>query len=122
MAYYAKVINGIVDKVIIADVEFFDTFADDSPGKWLETSITGDIRKNYAGIGYTCDATRDAFIPPKPLTFDGDIAESFVLNEETCQWQNSVPYPSDGVRGDEKYYWSEKTLKFEVGPEGVTNG
>ena len=75
MAHYAKVVNGIVEKVIVAEAEFFDTFVDDSPGQWIQTSyntrggahILGGtpLRKNYASIGGTYDATRDAFIPPK---------------------------------------------------------
>ena len=59
------------------------------------------LRKNYAGIGYTYDEERDAFIPPKPF-------ESWVLNEDTCLWESPVPYPSDG----ERYVWDEETVAW----------
>ena len=60
------------------------------------TSYNGNIRKNYAGIGYTYDEVRDAFIPPKPYN-------SWILNEETCLWDAPVPYPNDG----NNYFWDE---------------
>jgi hypothetical protein len=62
------------------------------------------FRKNYAGIGYTYDETRDAFIPPKPNY------PSWVLNEDTCRWQAPVPYPTDG----NKYSWNEEILNWEL--------
>jgi hypothetical protein len=65
------------------------------------TSYHGNIRKNYAGIGYTYDESRDAFIPPQPYP-------SFVLIEETCQWDSPIPFPNDGKR----YYWDEPTLSW----------
>jgi hypothetical protein len=69
------------------------------PGtNWAQTSYNGNIRKNYAGVGFTYDAQRDAFIPPKPFP-------SWVLNEATCQWESPVPYPTDGKR----YIWDEAT-------------
>ena len=93
MAHFAKVVNGIVTQVIVAEPEFFDTFIDSSPGDWIQTSYNTyggqhpegrPLRKNYAGIGFTYDAERDAFIPPKP---EGDYA----LDEETCLWvENNV--------------------------------
>jgi hypothetical protein len=94
--YWAKINNGLVEKVIIANEDFFDTFVDDSAGTWLETKIDGSIRKNYAGIGYTYDSTRDAFIPPKPY-------ESWTLNESTCQWESPVAYPD----ATKLYNWNE---------------
>ena len=66
------------------------------------TSYNGNIRKNYAGIGYTYDATRDAFIAPKPYA-------SWVLDEDTCRWQAPVPYPTD----DKRYNWNESTLSWD---------
>ncbi len=76
MGHFAKVNNGIVEQVIVAEPEFFNTFVDTSPGQWIQTSYNTHggvhknggtpLRKNYAGIGYTYDAQRDAFIPPKP--------------------------------------------------------
>ena len=65
---------------------------------WVQTSYNANIRKNYAGIGFTYDSARDAFIPPKPFP-------SWVLNEATCQWEAPVPYPTDG----QQYVWDEAT-------------
>lgn len=71
-------------------------------GNWVQTSYNGNIRKNYAGIGYSYDSVRDAFIPPKPY-------ESWVLNEDTCQWDAPTPYPSDG----QMYRWNEELQQWE---------
>ena len=111
MAHFAKVVSGTVTQVIVAEPEFFDTFVDTSPGEWIQTSYNtrGGVhllggtpfRKNYAGIGYTYDAVRDAFIPPKPYA-------SWVLNEETCLWDAPVAYPDDGKR----YTWDENTQQW----------
>tara|TARA_B110000046_G_C12970591_1_gene388755 strand:- start:49 stop:366 length:318 start_codon:yes stop_codon:yes gene_type:complete len=101
MAHYAKIVDGIVDKVITADASFFDTFIDDSPGTWIETTIDGSTRKNYAGVGYTYDSTRDAFIAPKPYP-------SWTLIEDTCQWAASVAMPDD----DKMYTWNEDTTAW----------
>jgi len=107
--HFAKVNNGIVEQVIVAEPEFFETFVDTSPGEWIQTSYnthggvhydpsTGEpsadqskaLRKNYAGVGYTYDRERDAFIPPKPH-------EDCVLNDETCRWESTVPCSTDSV-------------------------
>jgi len=101
MAIYAKVNNNLVEQVIVAEPEFFNTFVDDSAGEWIETKMDGSIRKHYAGIGYTYNRTLDAFIPKKPYS-------SWVLDEETCLWESPVPYPSDG----EQYDWSNETLNW----------
>ena len=69
---------------------------------WKQTSYNNNIRKNYAGIGYTYDQTRDAFIPPKPL-------DSWILNEDTCLWEPPIAYPSDG----KNYEWDETTKSWE---------
>ena len=113
MAHYAKVNNGIVIQVIVAEPEFFYTFVDTSPGTWIQTSYNTHggqhrnggtpLRKNYAGIGYTYDSQRDAFIPPKPYT-------SWILNDETCLWDSPTPYPTD----NKDYYWNEETLSWIV--------
>ena len=71
------------------------------------TSYNGNIRKNYAGIGYTYDSIRDAFIPPKPYN-------SWILNEDTCNWEAPTPYPS----GDGIYQWVEDDLNWQL-VEGV---
>ena len=76
-------------------------------GNWKQTSYNGNKRKNYAGIGYTFDATRDAFIPPKPYA-------SWLLNEDTCLWESPVPYPTDvGTEENPKRYsWDEATTSW----------
>ena len=71
-------------------------------GTWVKTSYNANIRKNYAGIGYTYDSKRDAFISPKPFA-------SWVLNETTCQWEAPVPYPTDGKPDGKQYSWDEPT-------------
>jgi len=96
MAYFAKVNNGIVEKVIVAEAEFFNTFVDDSAGTWIETKMDGSIRKNYAGIGFSYDSAKDAFIAPQPYP-------SWTLNESTCQWVCPVTHPDDG----KVYNWNE---------------
>jgi hypothetical protein len=110
MSHFAKVNNGIVEQVIVAEPEFFDTFVDTSPGEWIQTSYNTHggqhpegrpLRKNYAGIGYTYDRERDAFIPPKPFA-------SWVLNEDTCLWDAPVPYPDDGGM----YQWDDSTTSW----------
>lgn len=110
MAHFAKVNNGIVEQVIVAEPEFFDTFVDSSPGEWIQTSYNthgGEhpegrpLRKNYAGIGYTYDRERDAFIPPQPFA-------SWTLNEDTCLWDAPTPYPDDG----KVYRWDEETTSW----------
>jgi hypothetical protein len=108
MAHFAKVNNGIVEQVIVAEPEFFQTFVDSSPGEWIQTSYNTHggvhtlggtpLRKNYAGIGYTYDSQRDAFIPPKPFA-------SWVLNDDTCLWDAPVAMPDD----DKQYQWNEDT-------------
>jgi len=113
MAHFAKVQNGIVTQVIVAEPEFFQTFVDTSPGEWIQTSYNTyggvhklggtPLRKNYAGTGFTYDKTRDAFIPPKPY-------ESWTLNEETCLWDSPVPYPDDG----EMYTWNEQIQTWDL--------
>lgn len=70
-------------------------------GTWKKTSYNGNIRKNYAGIGYTYDAQRDAFIPPQPFP-------SWVLVEDTCQWAAPVAMPTDG----KMYSWDEPTTSW----------
>jgi len=122
MAHFAKVVEGTVTQVIVAEPEFFNTFVDTSPGEWIQTSYntrggvhyqsntnepsedqTKALRKNYAGIGYTYDAQRDAFIPPKPFN-------SWILNETSCLWEAPVAYPTDG----ERYIWNEETTSWDL--------
>jgi hypothetical protein len=111
MAHFAKVVDGVVTQVIVAEPEFFQTFVDSSPGEWLQTSYNthgGEhklggtpLRKNYAGIGFTYDRVKDAFIPPKPFA-------SWVLNEDTCLWDAPVAMPNDG----KIYTWDEATTNW----------
>jgi len=76
-------------------------------GKWVQTSYNGNIRKNYAGIGYKYDADLDAFIPPQPFA-------SWTLNNETAQWEAPTPYPTD----DKRYTWDEETTSWVEVPVG----
>ena len=111
MAHYAKVSNTLVKQVIVAEAEFFETFVDSSPGEWIQTSYNTQggvhsnggtpLRKNYAGIGYTYDSVRDAFISPQPHP-------SWVLDEDTCIYEAPTPYPTD----DLMYSWDEDTLAW----------
>jgi hypothetical protein len=112
MSHFAKVVDGKVTQVIVAEQEFFNTFVDSSPGTWIQTSYNTQggqhllggtpLRKNYAGIGYSYDAVRDAFIPPTPYA-------SWVLNEDTCLWDAPVAHPADG----KDYIWDEPTLSWK---------
>lgn len=70
---------------------------------WVQTSYNANFRKNYAGIGYTYDVVRDAFIPPSPY-------KSWILQEETCQWAPPIPYPND----DNRYFWNESNTNWEL--------
>jgi hypothetical protein len=111
MAHYARVENGIVTTVIVAEAEFFETYVDTRPGEWIQTSrntyggkhLLGGtpLRKNYAGIGYTYNRSLDAFIPPKPYS-------SWVLDEETCLWIPPKPYPAE----EDPHTWDEDTLSW----------
>ena len=129
MAHFAEVKDGKVTRVLVANKSFIDR----KPGLWVQTSynvrggvyydpatnrpaedqsvIDGDearMRKNYAGIGYTYDSERDAFIPPKPFN-------SWVLNEDSCLWEPPVAYPDDG----EMYSWDEDTTSWQLVENGA---
>ena len=110
MSHYAHIKNGIVDNVIAAEADFIATLPTDE-GVWIKTSyntIAGEhrlggtpFRKNFAGIGYTYDAARDAFIPPKPFP-------SWILAEDTCLWHPPVNPPTD----ENIYHWDEATTSW----------
>lgn len=121
MGHYAKVVNGIVEKVIVAKADFFNTFVDDSPGTWIKTSYntrggihyqpntntpsadqTKALRGNYAGLGYIYDSSNDVFYPPSPYN-------SWTLNETTWNWEPPVAYPED----DNPYDWNEDTQTWD---------
>jgi hypothetical protein len=120
MSHFAKVLDGKVVQVIVAEPEFFDTFVDTSPGTWLQTSYNTvggvhklggtPLRKNFAAIGYEYRYDLDAFIPAKPFN-------SWTLNEETCLWEPPVSYPENG----RIYSWDENTLTWiDQTPSGAT--
>lgn len=98
MAHYAKIEDDIVTQVIVAEQDFVDA----QEGTWVQTSYNASIRKNYAGIRYTYDSTRDAFIPPQPYP-------SWTLNETTCRWDAPVEIIDDG----KKYQWDEATTSWK---------
>lgn len=93
MAHWAEIDkNNVVLRVTVGDNndpagdEGYQWLIDNLGGTWIKTSYNGNIRKNFAGIGYLYDLIRDAFIPPKP---EGD---TWILNEETCRWDSTLPY------------------------------
>ena len=112
MAHFAKVLNGTVINVIVAEKEFIDTFIDDSPGEWIQTSYNTKygvhtkggtpLRKNYAMVGGTYDSTRDAFIPPK-------LYPSWTLDEDKCVYVAPKAYPTDG----KDYEWDEDNKEWK---------
>ncbi len=121
MAHFAQTENNIVTKVIVVDnkdtsneegVEIEQIGTDFCSnllgGTWKQTSYNGNIRKNYAGVGYTYNETLDAFIAPKPFN-------SWLLNEATCQWKAPVDYPTDNKR----YTWNEATTSWDLVEEAV---
>jgi len=114
MAHFAKIgIGNIVEKVEVvsnniatteqAGVDFLRNLYNDQNAQWFQTSYNNNIRKNFAGIGYQYDQTRDAFIDPKPYP-------SWTLNETTCQWEAPVAYPDD----DNRYNWNEETTTWDL--------
>lgn len=107
MSHFAELDeNNVVLRVLVGDNnlpnEGYDWFVENLGGRWVQTSYNATIRKNFAGIGYTYDEERDAFIPPKPF-------DSWTLNEATCRWQAPVAYPQDG----RVYTWNEDTLTWD---------
>ncbi len=115
MSHFAKVLNGTVLQVIVAEPEFFETFIDSSPGEWVQTSYNTyagqhpdgrPLRKNYATVGGVYDKERDAFYIQKPYP-------SWVLDEETCIWNAPIPLPQD----EKKYQWNEAQQQWdEINP------
>ena len=120
MSHFAKVLNGKVIDIIVAEPDFFDTFVDSSPGEWIQTSYntrnnihydsnTGEpdggtpLRGNYAGIGYYYDRENDVFYEPKPFP-------SWILNTSTWSWDPPIPYPNDG----KGYVWNEELKIWKV--------
>ena len=113
MSHFAQIDdNNIVTQVIVVEQDVINTGLFGDPAKWIQTSYNTHggvhalggtpLRKNYAGIGYTYDAQRDAFIPPKPYA-------SWVLDESSCLWQAPVAMPVDE---NKRYTWDEATTSW----------
>ena len=122
MAHYAKIDNNnIVIKVIVIDEETVNSGVFGDPLSWIQTSFNtygGEhsldgtpLRKNYAGAGYTYDKDRDAFIPPKPYP-------SWILDEDTCQWDPPVEYPTGHDANGPGYDWDEDNITWKLNVEG----
>jgi hypothetical protein len=112
MAHYAFLDSDNIVTEVITGIDETELIEGLDPETWYgnfrgqtckRTSYNGNIRKNYAGIGYTYDAERDAFISPKPF-------DSWLLDEQTCRWEAPVPYPTDGIT----YTWNELELDWEL--------
>lgn len=91
MAHFAKIVDGIVENVIVAETQ--EWCEENLSGTWVQTSFNGNIRFNYAGIGYSYDAVRDAFIPPK-------CHDEATLNEDTCRWNCTNAEHNDRTTND----------------------
>jgi hypothetical protein len=122
MAHFAKINSqGIVEQVIVVEQDVIDSGLFGNPLSWVQTSYNTQggihkfdgtpLRKNFAGIGFTYDATRDAFIAPKPF-------ESWLLNEQTCLWESPIPYPTDG----KVYKWDEPTVSWIDVTQDIAQG
>jgi hypothetical protein len=106
MAHWAEVDkDNIVLRVLVTENNYDEGYSwliNNLGGTWIQTSYNARIRKNFAGIGYKYDESRDAFIPPQPYP-------SWTLNEQTCHWNPPKPYPSD----EKAYIWNESILDWE---------
>jgi hypothetical protein len=108
MAHWAELDeNNIVLRVTVGDNDLPDEgyqwLIDNLGGNWVKTSYNATIRKNFAGVGYQFDETRDAFIAPKPF-------DSWILDEDTCTWSAPIAYPTDGFR----YEWHEASASWQL--------
>ena len=122
MAHYAKIKDGIVIDVIVADQEYIDNLVDFVPGFWLQTSYntrggvhyepnsntpsedqSKALRKNFASVGYSYNAGKDAFIPPK-------VYPSWTLDDTTCMWKPPIAKPIDG----NDYKWNEINQSWDL--------
>jgi hypothetical protein len=106
MSHWAEIDeNNIVTRVLVgnnSEPDEGEAFMNSLGGTWVKTSYNGTVRKNYAGIGYSYDSSRDAFIAPKPF-------DSWELDEDTCRWEAPVAYPTDG----KMYAWNEDNTNWE---------
>jgi hypothetical protein len=135
MSHFAKVVNGIVEQVIVAEQDVINSGLFGDPKQWVQTSYntrggkhynpqtgvedtttTPALRGNYAGIGHTYDATNDVFYAPRPTDRNGVICNSFTISAPTWQWVNPVPMPSDAGKGTppKQYAWDEPTKSWVV--------
>jgi hypothetical protein len=113
MTHFARVQNGTVTEVIVIEQAMIDTGLWGPPQEWIQTSYNTragintrgktPLRKNFAGVGYTYDTVLDAFIPPKPF-------DSWVLDEDICQWKAPIDYPNDG----NAYVWNDEAQQWEL--------
>lgn len=107
MSHWAEIDeNNIVLRVLVgnnSEPDEGEAFMKSLGGNWIKTSYNGTFRKNFAGIGMLYDVERDAFIPSKPYA-------SWILNEETCQWEAPIPYPTDGIM----YEWDEEITDWKA--------
>jgi hypothetical protein len=108
MSHFAEIDeNNTVTRVLVGDNnmpnEGYDWVVETFSGRWVKTSYNNNIRKNFAGVGFTYDETLDAFIPPKPY-------DSWILNEDTCLWDPPVSRPND----DQSYIWNEEDLVWQA--------
>jgi hypothetical protein len=111
MSHFAKVLDGRVVNVIVAEPEFFETFVDTSPGTWIQTSYNTygnthklggtPLRGNFASIGYNYDHQNDVFYAPQPYA-------SWTINQTTWLWDAPIPMPQD----DKWYKWDEATVSW----------
>ncbi len=103
MSHFAEIDNNnIVQRVIVAEQDFINSGAVGDSFRWVQTSYNNNFRKNYAGVGYKYDKTRDAFISPQPYP-------SWLLDEDTCRWEAPTPMPDDG----KMYEWDEDTTSWK---------
>jgi hypothetical protein len=130
MSHYAKVLNGIVQQVIVAEEDFFNTFVDTSPGQWIQTSYNtrGGIhydkngnpdngvalRGNFAGVGYIYDSQNDVFYPPRPLDINGISCNSWTISSPTWLWTPPTPKPTNTTNEPIFYGWDETTKTWIV--------
>jgi hypothetical protein len=117
MAHFAKLGTGnIIEKVIVvsndiatteqAGIDFINKLYN-TRDAWKQTSYNNNFRKNFAGVGYQYDQTRDAFIPPKPFN-------SWILNEDTCLWNAPVAMPTTELEDNQYYSWNESIINWEI--------
>ena len=130
MSHFAKVLNGTVVQVIVANPDFFNTFVDTSPGSWIQTSYNTRggvhyesnsnnpdsfpaLRGNYAGIGYTYDQSNDVFYDQRPKDIDGNVCKSWTISAPTWTWTPPTTYPTD----NQIYTWNESALAWVAAPD-----